>query len=55
MKIKSIQRFLLIASLSVFALSFGSSAIAATQIQWWHAMGGANGERVNKIAEDFNL
>ena len=29
-------------------------AMAATEIQWWHAMGGANGERVNKIAEDFN-
>jgi len=30
------------------------SAIAATEIQWWHAMGGVNGERVNKIADDFN-
>lgn len=30
------------------------SAFAATEIQWWHAMGGANGERVNKIAKDFN-
>lgn len=30
------------------------SAFAATEIQWWHAMGGVNGERVNKIAEDFN-
>ncbi len=27
---------------------------AATEIQWWHAMGGVNGERVNKIADDFN-
>ena len=31
-----------------------SSALAATEIQWWHAMGGVNGERVNKIAADFN-
>ncbi len=31
-----------------------SIAQAATEIQWWHAMGGANGERVNKIAADFN-
>ena len=30
------------------------SAFAATEVQWWHAMGGVNGERVNKIAEDFN-
>lgn len=29
-------------------------ASAATEIQWWHAMGGVNGERVNKIAADFN-
>ncbi|WP_119309982.1 sn-glycerol-3-phosphate ABC transporter substrate-binding protein UgpB [Cohaesibacter haloalkalitolerans] len=29
-------------------------AMAATEVQWWHAMGGANGERVNKIAADFN-
>jgi sn-glycerol 3-phosphate transport system substrate-binding protein len=28
--------------------------MAATEIQWWHAMGGVNGERVNKIASDFN-
>jgi sn-glycerol 3-phosphate transport system substrate-binding protein len=38
---------LLIASCSV-------SAFAATEVQWWHAMGGVNGERVNKIADDFN-
>ncbi len=31
-----------------------SFASAVTEINWWHAMGGANGERVNKIAEDFN-
>ncbi|WP_278921100.1 MULTISPECIES: sn-glycerol-3-phosphate ABC transporter substrate-binding protein UgpB [Pseudophaeobacter] len=31
-----------------------SMAYAETEVQWWHAMGGANGERVNKIAEDFN-
>ena len=26
----------------------------AVQVDWWHAMGGTNGERVNKIANDFN-
>ena len=31
-----------------------TSAYAQTEIQWWHAMGGANGERVDKIAADFN-
>jgi sn-glycerol 3-phosphate transport system substrate-binding protein len=30
------------------------SAQAQVEIQWWHAMGGVNGERVNKIAADFN-
>ena len=31
-----------------------TSALAVTEVQWWHAMGGVNGERVNKIAGDFN-
>jgi len=30
------------------------SAGAATEIQWWHAHGGALGERVNEIADNFN-
>jgi len=34
--------------------SGASMAAAQTEVNWWHAMGGANGERVNKIAEDFN-
>jgi len=34
--------------------AFASNALAVTEIQWWHAMGGANGDRVNKIAEGFN-
>ncbi len=38
-------------------LAFGaSSAIAQdrTTINWWHAMGGANGERIDAIAKAFN-
>ena len=35
-------------------LAAASPAIAAEEVQWWHAMGGVNGERVNKIANDFN-
>ncbi|MFW6332392.1 MAG: sn-glycerol-3-phosphate ABC transporter substrate-binding protein UgpB, partial [Thermodesulfobacteriota bacterium] len=31
-----------------------SSAQAVTEIQWWHAMGGPNGEKLNEIAENFN-
>ncbi len=30
------------------------NAAAVTEIHWWHAMGGALGERVNEIIERFN-
>ncbi len=39
---------------AITAASFAGVAQAQTEIQWWHAMGGANGERVDKIAADFN-
>ena len=41
---------------AVLAAVAGSTGLAsaATEVQWWHAMGGTNGERVNKIAADFN-
>ncbi|MEH6402074.1 MAG: sn-glycerol-3-phosphate ABC transporter substrate-binding protein UgpB [Sneathiella sp.] len=41
---------------ATLAALVGSTAIASatSDIQWWHAMGGLNGERVNKIADDFN-
>lgn len=31
-----------------------SMAQAQTEVQWWHAMGGALGEKVNAIADGFN-
>ena len=37
-----------------FSLLFGSSAIAATELQWWHAMTGANNEVVDQLAKEFN-
>jgi sn-glycerol 3-phosphate transport system substrate-binding protein len=37
-----------------FGLATSTSALAQTEIQWWHAMTGANNEVVNKLAEDFN-
>ncbi|NDW45504.1 sn-glycerol-3-phosphate ABC transporter substrate-binding protein UgpB [Ruegeria sp. PrR005] len=44
-----------ILSFSASALVLTTSiAFAQTEIQWWHAMGGTNGERVDKIAADFN-
>ncbi|WP_343563911.1 extracellular solute-binding protein [Kiloniella sp. b19] len=36
------------------AALLASSAHAATNITWWHAMGGKLGETVNTIASDFN-
>ena len=35
-------------------LALSSSAFAETQITWWHGMGGALGDSVNEIANDFN-
>jgi sn-glycerol 3-phosphate transport system substrate-binding protein len=31
-----------------------SSALAATEIQWWHAMTGANNEVVEQLSKEFN-
>jgi sn-glycerol 3-phosphate transport system substrate-binding protein len=31
-----------------------STSLAATEITWWHAMGGANGDELNKIVDQFN-
>src|SRR5206468_4566200 len=39
------------------ALAFAAGASAAhavTEIQWWHAMTGANNDRVNALAKRFN-
>ena len=42
--------------LAAMALGFATStsAFAQTEIQWWHAMTGANNDVVNKLADDFN-
>src|SRR5512147_1208392 len=40
------------ASLSLIALA--PQAHAITEIQWWHAMTGANNDVVVKLAEEFN-
>ncbi len=33
---------------------FSTSALAQTEIQWWHSMGGALGEALNGLATKFN-
>ncbi len=36
------------------AACFAPAAYAQTEIQWWHSMGGALGERLNALAGKFN-
>jgi sn-glycerol 3-phosphate transport system substrate-binding protein len=36
------------------SVSFASGAFAATELQWWHAMTGANNEVVDQLAKEFN-
>lgn len=48
---------MLAAGATALGLALGATAapaLARTEVQWWHAMGGANGERINKLAADFN-
>jgi sn-glycerol 3-phosphate transport system substrate-binding protein len=53
--IHSTAKTTLIAGLVAATVGFGAtSAQAATEIQFWHAMEAALGERVNVIANDFN-
>ncbi|TCK05717.1 sn-glycerol-3-phosphate ABC transporter substrate-binding protein UgpB [Marinobacterium mangrovicola] len=47
---KMVRSSLGVALASVMAFN----AQAATQIEWWHAMGGTLGEKVNEIAAGFN-
>ncbi|RCW23196.1 carbohydrate ABC transporter substrate-binding protein (CUT1 family) [Ciceribacter lividus] len=42
-------------SLATVALSMtASTSLAATNITWWHGMGGRNGEVINEVAQKFN-
>ncbi|MHC2787477.1 sn-glycerol 3-phosphate transport system substrate-binding protein [Bradyrhizobium liaoningense] len=46
-----------IGAAAAFALTVGlsaSPALAVTEIQWWHAMTGANNDVIVKLANDFN-
>lgn len=50
------DRFKAASFASVLALGVGAavSAEAATEIQWWHAMSGANNQVVEQLASEFN-
>ncbi|CAH0528703.1 sn-glycerol-3-phosphate ABC transporter substrate-binding protein UgpB [Vibrio hippocampi] len=40
--------------LAVTAALLSTHAQAKTEVEWWHAMGGALGQKVNEIAANFN-
>ncbi len=46
----SVARLIALAAMA----SVSSAALAATEIEWWHAMGGELGEKVEEIAANFN-
>ena len=39
---------------TALSLAFAGQAVAATEVQFWHAMGGQLGEIVDKFAADCN-
>ncbi len=41
-------------ALAASALFTPHTALAQTEIQWWHSMSGALGDWVGDIAKDFN-
>src|SRR5512133_2671303 len=50
-----LRRTLISAAMATtLAIGISSPAQAQTEIQWWHAMGGALGEWVNDLAKGFN-
>jgi sn-glycerol 3-phosphate transport system substrate-binding protein len=49
----SIRRFAAGAA-AALACALATPAGALTEIQWWHAMGGELGQKLEKIANDFN-
>ena len=47
-------RKIMLAGMFGAATLMSSAAMAATDIQWWHAHGGRLGEVVNEIADKYN-
>ena len=41
-------------SAALFAAFLATPASAQTEIQWWHAMAGELGQKIEKLATDFN-
>jgi len=51
---RNISRIAVGALLAGTALTLAAPASAQTEIQWWHALTGANNDVVNNLAADFN-
>jgi len=49
-----IMRKLLLAAVAAASALTAAPAAAQVEIQWWHSMGGALGEKLNDIANQFN-
>src|SRR2546430_3192907 len=50
----ALRQFGTAAAVAVTLALAASPAHAVIEIQWWHAMTGANNDVVNKLAEEFN-
>ena len=50
----ALRQFGTAAAVAVSLAFVASPAHAVIEIQWWHAMTGANNDVVNKLAEEFN-
>ncbi|MCP5264487.1 MAG: sn-glycerol-3-phosphate ABC transporter substrate-binding protein UgpB [Burkholderiaceae bacterium] len=48
------SRSLILGAAGAVMLGHAMPASAVTEVQWWHAMGGRLGEKVNAIAKGFN-
>ncbi len=44
----------ILAAVLASASLFAANAQAQTEIQWWHSMGGALGEKLNELSTKFN-
>ena len=49
-----ITRFASVLAVAALPLAYSAGALAVTEIQWWHSMGGALGEKLNALATKFN-
>ena len=48
------RRLFQTAAFTAATFAFAGPAFAVTDIQWWHAMSGDLGQKLEKIANDFN-